>query len=112
MIRTWHEVAVLWSLAVGVSGTLKTPAYRLATDYLFRLQKRLGLQYQKDLARYEEEEAAYLDAKGKAKKDGTDPGEPPEEPTEKIIFTTDTTIEALARSSATTRGAASLPAMN
>jgi DNA polymerase I-like protein with 3'-5' exonuclease and polymerase domains len=94
--RTWREFPVVWSLMVGESGTLKSPAYRLATDYLFVLQRRLQLQYRHAYARYQQEMADYDEAKRLAKKDGTDPGDPPQEPVEQIIFTSDATIEALA----------------
>jgi hypothetical protein len=94
--RTWRESTVLWSLIVGESGTLKSPAYRLATDYLFPLQRRLHRQYQEDYARFLQDKEAYQEAKRRAKEEGTNPGDPPEEPVERIVFSTDATIEALA----------------
>jgi hypothetical protein len=43
--RSWYEVAVIWSLIVGDSGTLKSPAYKAAVRALFRVQRRLFVEH-------------------------------------------------------------------
>lgn len=80
--RTWQEPPVIWSLIVGDSGTRKSPAFRLATAPLYALQHRLNLEHQQALANHQTVNG--------------DASEPTEAPTERILFTTDTTIEALA----------------
>jgi DNA polymerase I-like protein with 3'-5' exonuclease and polymerase domains len=94
--RGWEEPSVVWAAIVGDSGTLKSPAYLKAVHHLFRLQKRLLLEFQEELAEYREDLRAYKEAKEAAKADGTDPGDPPEEPLLQRVVCSDTTIEKLA----------------
>ena len=49
-------------------GTLKSPAYLKAVAHLFRLQRRLMLEFKEALARYDDERAEYTAEKQKAKK--------------------------------------------
>src|SRR5262249_22332514 len=95
--RTWRIPAVLWTLVVADSGSLKTPAWRQAADYLFALQKRLDLEFKRDLAEYVTAKEAW-DAAAKAAKsgDGDGPGDEPEPPVRPTVFTSDATIEAVA----------------
>jgi hypothetical protein len=94
--RTWRVPAVLWALVVADSGSLKTPAWRLATDYLFVLQRRLDKQFQEDMADFEQEMEAYTRRAKEAKEKGEDPGPRPERPVHRTVFTSDATIEAVA----------------
>src|SRR5262249_31526345 len=95
--RTWRVPAVLWTLVVAESGSLKTPAHRLATDYLFRLQKRLDEDYKRKLAEYMDAKEKWKAAqKAFEKGERTDPGEEPVDPVRPTVFTTDATIEAIA----------------
>jgi hypothetical protein len=95
--RTWRVPAVLWTLVVADSGSLKTPAWRHATDYLFKLQKRLDHCYKCELAQViqakEKHEAAVKAAK---RGEGEPPGEEPIELVRRTVFTSDATIEAVA----------------
>jgi hypothetical protein len=95
--RTWRVSCVLWTLVVADSGSLKTPAFRQAADYLFELQRRLDLEFKKeqaDFARRKEEWGAAVKA---AKDSGAQPpGEEPDPPTRRTVFTSDATIEAIA----------------
>jgi hypothetical protein len=95
--RTWHVPSVLWTLVVADSGSLKTPAFRLSTDYLFRLQKRLDLEYKRKMAEYTEAMHKW-DAAAKAAKKGKGdpPGDEPEPPVQQTLFTSNATIEAIA----------------
>src|SRR5436305_1277105 len=68
--RGWEEPSVVWSAVVADSGTLKSPAWRKALAPLFRIQKRLLLEYRATAAKYPEELAAYKEAKKKAKEGG------------------------------------------
>jgi hypothetical protein len=95
--RTWRAPCVLWTLVVADSGSLKTPAFRHATDYLFTLQKRLDTEYKRKLAEYVEAKEKWA-AAVKAAKDGKGdhPGDEPEPPVQRTVFTSDATIEAIA----------------
>ncbi len=95
--RTWRVPAVLWILVVADSGSLKTPAFRHATDYLFTLQKRLDLEYKQKLAQYTEAKEKW-DATAKAAKndDGESSSDEPVPPVLRSVFTSDATIEAIA----------------
>jgi hypothetical protein len=94
--RDWHEPSVVWSLIVGDSGTLKSPAYQKAVGHLFRLQKRLLAEYRAAMAKYEEALAAYQAAAKKRRDEGADPGEPPEQPVYRRVVLSDITIQKVA----------------
>src|SRR5262249_3285700 len=92
----WEEFAIVWAAVVADSGTLKTPAYIKAAGHLFRVPKRLLLEFNEALVRYEEEQADY-DARKKAARNGKgDPGEKPVRPTYRRVLCADVTIEKLA----------------
>jgi DNA polymerase I-like protein with 3'-5' exonuclease and polymerase domains len=93
--RGWDEPCVIWAAIVGDSGTLKSPAYLKVVHHLFRLQKRLLLEFKEKMAQYREELRAYKESKEAAKEDGSDPGDPPEEPVLQRVVCSDTTIEKL-----------------
>jgi hypothetical protein len=94
--RGWVEPSVLWAAIVGDSGTLKSPAYRLAVAYLFMVQRRLTLEYKARLGEYRQQQQMYKAAKGKAQEEGATPPSPPEEPVRRRVICSDTTIEKLA----------------
>jgi hypothetical protein len=56
---SWTEVAVLWCLIVGDSGTLKSPAFDLAISALRRWQARAMIEYRKALAAYCDEKEQF-----------------------------------------------------
>jgi DNA polymerase I-like protein with 3'-5' exonuclease and polymerase domains len=76
--RDWRAPSVLWAMIVADSGSLKSPAANLTTDYLFVLQNGLDLTYQQELKAHE---AA---------------GEESRPPVRQTVFTSDATIEAMA----------------
>ncbi len=87
---TWQEPSVFWSVIVGDSGTLKSPACTFAVKYLWKKQEQM-------LKAFQEAEAAYLkqlEAFKAAKKDGSE-GAEPLEPTEKSIIADEFTVEKL-----------------
>jgi hypothetical protein len=93
---SWEEPSVIWSVIVGDSGTLKSPAYIKAVAHLFRLQKRLLEDYKREQAQYQEDLEAHKERKRRAKDGGPAPGEPPSEPVRQRVVCSDTTIEKLA----------------
>ncbi|MFO0881141.1 MAG: DNA polymerase [Gemmataceae bacterium] len=86
--RTWREPSIVWSVVVGESGTLKSPAFSLVLEPVYDMEDRLRrkheqdlIQYKKDLARWEEE--------------GRDEDAKPQEPPEPRLMAGDVTIERL-----------------
>jgi DNA polymerase I-like protein with 3'-5' exonuclease and polymerase domains len=94
--RGWVEPSITWSVIVGDSGTLKTPAYLCAVAHLFRVQKRLLTEYTHAMKQYKRDLAEYKQTKKNAKDSGADPGDPPEEPTYPRVILSDVTIEKVA----------------
>jgi DNA polymerase I-like protein with 3'-5' exonuclease and polymerase domains len=94
--RGWDEPCIVWSVILGDSGTLKSPAYLKVVVYLFHLQRQLLLEFKQKKAKYQEELRAYKTAKAKAREEGTDPGDPPKEPLLQRVIVSDTTVEKLA----------------
>jgi DNA polymerase-1 len=101
--RSWFAPTVLWTLLVGDSGTMKTPAMKLVLDPVFDLQRQLKLEYEASMAAYEQEHAAWAARKKKAEREAKDkpnarPFEEPEPPKPKRrrLLTSDVTIECLA----------------
>jgi hypothetical protein len=93
---SWHEPSILWTCVVGESGTLKSPAWHLAVRPLFRLQKKLLLEYRATAATYHEKLAEFKARKKKCEAEGVDPGRPPEEPVLQRVVCSDITIEKTA----------------
>jgi DNA polymerase I-like protein with 3'-5' exonuclease and polymerase domains len=94
--RTWEEPAVVWSVIVGDSGTLKSPAYQKAVDHLFHLQRHLSVEYGQRKDAYDEDLQTYKAPKRGAKDDGSSPGEAPDKPIFRRVVASDTTVEKLA----------------
>lgn len=101
--RGWPEAAIAWTAIVGESGTMKTPAFKLAMKAIRKAQDRAWKEYEAALADWEAQNLRY-DAelhgwKTQATKKDCDAGDPPEKPTPPIArryIVSDTTIEALA----------------
>jgi len=96
--RGWTEPAVLWCAIVGESGSLKSPAFRLALRPLRRAQQRANKEYQEALSRHQAEVMRFEAAKVEWKKRGckTDPPVSPEAPELRRLMVSDVTVEALA----------------
>jgi hypothetical protein len=94
--RGWEEPAVLWTAVVADSGTLKSPAHSKAVAPLYRRQQQLLDDYQAALERYQQDLAAYNDARRGAAGAGAAPGAPPPAPVLARVVCSDTTIEKLA----------------
>jgi hypothetical protein len=96
--RDWSEPAILWSAVVGESGTLKTPAFKIALQPL-RDQQAEALHaheaawkaYEALLMEYDRSMSAW-----KRSKSPGSPPEKPEAPTAVRYLVSDTTVEALA----------------
>jgi len=86
----WCEPAVLWLALVAVSGTAKSPAYRIALRAVFNRQKRLWLAYKSALEKHAKAVKEWK-ATPKAER-----GEEPEPPSCEHAYCGDVTVEALA----------------
>lgn len=96
--RTWTEPPIVWTLIIGESGTLKSPAQDLAVLYLYRVQKRLISEYKQRVAEFADELKQWKEAKKKhAAGEGEDPGDQPEPPVLRRVIVSDITIEKLAQ---------------
>jgi len=87
----WAEPAVLWPGTVSESGTLKSPAQKVVTGPLQRIQTEYFQEHDAAMARYELEARAFDSDKRKDK----DEGERPAPPTCKRCLASDITLESL-----------------
>jgi hypothetical protein len=94
--RTWKAPSVLWTMVIADSGSLKTPAFRLATDYLFTLQHRLDAELLQELDAYLKEKEEWPQKVKQAAEAKEEPPPKPEPPRHQTTFTSDATIEAIA----------------
>jgi len=100
----WCECATFWIALVGEPGKKKkTPVYKFIKGILEKIDEKLDSKYREELAKYSRNKLTYdIDLKNWQKdrttnKDReTDPPNPPEEPFRTLIYTSDTTTEALA----------------
>lgn len=101
--RGWCEPCVFWTVVVGESGTLKSPAHDLAQSFLdapeadayakFQKEKEI---YDRDMKIYKADERKWQNERNSKKSTDEPPPEPPEEPKCKRYIVSDTTLEALA----------------
>ncbi|QDV37434.1 DUF3987 domain-containing protein [Tautonia plasticadhaerens] len=104
--RNWSESPGLYGCIIGNPGTAKSPAIASGVRVVYRLQRRLDQQHQRDLEAYEVALAEYEEAirarKGRSRgRDAGDDsrGESPPKPTRPQparIITSDATVESLA----------------
>jgi hypothetical protein len=101
--RGWTEPAIVWTAIVGESGTMKTPAFKLAMKPIrkaqadaFKEHEAARVEWEAQHLRYEAELTGW---KRQAAKGHGDAGDPPQKPTPPIArryIVSDTTTEALA----------------
>jgi hypothetical protein len=101
--RGWTEPAILWTAIVGESGTMKTPAFKLAMkavrkaqDDAFREYAAARAEWEAQHLRYEVELTAWKRRAAKRRGDAGDPPEKPATPIARRYIVSDTTVEALA----------------
>lgn len=101
--RGWTEPAIAWTAIVGESGTMKTPAFKLAMKAIRRAQADAFKEHDAARADWEAQhlryEAELTGWKRQAAKGRGDAGNPPEKPAPPIArryIVSDTTVEALA----------------
>jgi hypothetical protein len=90
--RGWDEPAVVWSVIVGDSGTLKSPAWLKSVAHLFHVQKQRLDTYREQ---YRDYQAVIEGLKGK-KKDPAALDPAPEPPVFQRVVCSDVTVEKLA----------------
>jgi len=98
--RSWREPCVFWSVIIGESGTLKSPALDLALTALrnrqsaaYRVYEAAMLDFERDRQIYDADHAEW---KRKGRKNSEPPPTAPIEPVCERFVCEDTTVEALA----------------
>lgn len=101
--RGWTEPAIVWTAIVGESGTMKTPAFKLAMKATRKAQDAAFKQHESAVAawevqqqRYEAELASWKQRAAKGGSDGSEPPDKPVRPIARRLLVSDTTTEALA----------------
>lgn len=94
--RGWTEPPILWTAAIGDSGTLKSPAHAKAIGPVFRIQHDLMEEHKQALADYDRLCDEYEQEKKAAEEKGEEPPKEPEKPQLARVVCSDTTIEKLA----------------
>ena len=99
----WSEPAIVWTVTVGESGTMKTPAFKLAMKPVRKAQAEAFKEHQAAMAKWEAEQQQYeaelAGWKRQAAKGHGDAGELPAKPVPPVArryVVSDTTTEALA----------------
>jgi len=96
--RSWKEPAIIWTVIVGESGTMKSPAIELALRSVRNRQKEAMRDYAHKLEWYEAEKIRYERdlTRWKRIKGTENPPAKPEQPVPDRYWCDDTTVEALA----------------
>jgi len=98
--ESWSEPCVVWTVTIGPSGTLKSPAWELGVRPLQRRQDIAFQDYAEAMHQHERDSACYDADYGEWKKGGRKKGQPPpdrpEQPTAVRFLCSDCTVEALA----------------
>jgi hypothetical protein len=94
--KGWSEPSVVWTVIVGDSGTLKTPAYTKAVRHLFSIQETLRGEYDVAHRTWAEQVRDYRARSRRAGGNRSRLGPPPGEPPYRQIVSSDITIEQLA----------------
>ena len=98
--RGWTEPAVLWTVIVGESGTMKTPALDLPLKPLRRSERLAIRKYESEIERYRDDLLRHKTAAADWQRNGRKTGDaPPAEPSVPICerrVVSDVTVEALA----------------
>lgn len=96
--RGWTEPSIIWTVIVGESGTLKTPAFRLVQKPIREIQAKALKEHEASTEEYEGTKLQYEKdlAAWKKSKDDNDPPEKPEPPQPARMMVSDTTVEAIA----------------
>ena len=92
----WREPCIVWTAVIGESGTHKTPAQRLALQYLQDKQKHANEQFQVQQEQYEIEQLDYEDRfKAWRKSKNSEQPIKPQSPILRRYLCNDITVEAL-----------------
>jgi hypothetical protein len=96
--RSWREPSIIWTVIVGESGTMKSPAIELALRSVRKRQQDAMRDYTDQLDQYEVEKLHYERdlARWKQSKTSDKPPAKPEQPVPDRYCCDDTTVEALA----------------
>ncbi len=90
--KGWREPPYAFAVAIGVSGSTKSPPFRDIEDIAEDINDRLEADYKQAFSVYQAEMQQWQDAKT----NGDEVGDRPEKPVERAFSKQDTTIQALA----------------
>lgn len=88
--NTWEEPPILWTVTIGESGELKTPALKMALEPIHAIQNQLFAEQARAMEGFRDELAGWESSPRK------DRGEKPKPPPCPRVACSDTTLEALA----------------
>lgn len=98
--QSWTEPCVMWTVTIGRSGTMKSPAWETAVRPLQDLQTRAFREHEAAMIRHRQDmslwEANHHAWKTKGRRSGEPPPEKPDEPIAVRYIASDATVEALA----------------
>ena len=98
--RTWTAPPVVWAGIIGESGTLKSPAIKVALAPILKRQATAMDEHQAAMARYKTDMHAHRlamkDWERTGRKGGEEAPVEPERPVMQRLYCSDTTVEALA----------------
>ena len=94
----WCEPAILWTVIIGDSGTLKTPAFKVAMKPLRNREQKAAEEFQQALAEHRKAELAHKQKMNVRKRERSEdsPPDEPELPERERMLVSDITVEALA----------------
>jgi len=94
----WCEPAILWTVIIGDSGTLKTPAFKVAMKPLRNREQKAAEEFQRALAEHKKAELAHKQEMNARKREGSEdsPPDEPAPPERERVLVSDITVEALA----------------
>ena len=94
--QSWTEPAVLWTVGVGESGSIKSPPFRLAMKPLYAIQEEDQAKHKAALACWKREHAIWKEHSRATKENSHERQPEPVEPTQARFFCSDITVERLA----------------
>jgi hypothetical protein len=96
--KDWCEPPILWTAVIGESGTMKSPAFKMAVNVIKTVQFKVLEQYKIELDSYLKELQKYEIklAHAKRSKNSDELPEKPQEPAAKRFWVSDITSEAIA----------------
>ena len=94
--RDWNVPAILWGVAIGESGTQKSPPMRMAMKPFWKRQQDMRQEYDAAFASFKDDQRQYKSALRKNEKSGGDLPDEPQKPSRQRCLVNDVNVEGLA----------------